>query len=97
MDNFCVNVQLRGMDLDQPQDLVILPEVAGIKAGMYNSKTFNQYDFTHSKFHSTGRTEKGKLTIGKNKILPTSNGVMLIPNMLWSLLVSSPPWRSGPK
>ena len=29
----------------------------------------------------------------RSEILPTSNGVMLVLNMLWSPLLSAPPWR----
>ena len=60
-----------------------------------------QYDSTHGKFNGTVKAENGKLVINGKPItifqerdpVLTSNGVMLVLSMSWSLLVSSPPWR----
>ncbi|EPQ17021.1 Glyceraldehyde-3-phosphate dehydrogenase [Myotis brandtii] len=59
-----------------------------------------QYDSTHGKFKGTVKAENGKLVLnGKSisifqeRVLPTSNGVMLVLSMLWSPPVSSLPRR----
>ena len=59
-----------------------------------------QHDSTHGKFKDTVKAENRKLVINGNpspsyrsEILPTSNGLMLVLNTLWSPRVSSPPWR----
>ena len=59
-----------------------------------------QYDSTHASSKAQSKLRTGSLSSmespspsSRSEILPTSNEVMLVLNMLWSQLVSSLPWR----